>query len=216
VAVIWLTWQSELESLSVFAEEWTQDLAENFIRTVQGITARKRAQKEAIEKLAAEVRRLHETYQQLLAFFDLEQACLRWSVSNCPQEAAERVLAVLTDWRERLMGYRGKYPPPKEEMQSFIALQSFFREAQGDADLIRAGFGALDVYLAPQVEPVRAAEPSAAPPEQAPDGTDAELEPAAVSQTLAAGPDGSGTPTAAAESQPVPDAASPLAILVDA
>ena len=198
MAVIWQTWQSELESLSVFAEEWTQDLAENFISTVQGITARKRGQKEAIDKLAAEVRRLHETYQQLLAFFDLEQACLRWSVSNCPQEAAERVLAVLTDWRERLMGYRGKYPPPQEEIQSFIALQTFFRDAQGDADLIRAGFGALDVYLAPHVEPVPAPEPPA------------------VSEPLAPETGDSGAPSAEAESLPAPDGPGPSAVVVEA
>jgi len=191
MAVRWTAWQSELEALPVFAEEWSDGLPEDFVRNVQGIVVRKRAQREAIQTLAGEVQRVHDTYQQLLAFFDLERACQRWSAANCPDEAVDRVLAALGEWRERLTRYSGKFPPSDAEMRSYAAMQACIREAQSAADLIRAGFGALDAYLAPRVAGTEksAAEPAleeAAP--QADPVPVAESAPAAEAAPVAAAP----------------------------
>jgi hypothetical protein len=149
---MWSHWQSELEALSVFAEEWNEDLAEKFIAAVKDIAARKRAQKQVSLNLKLAIQKLQEANRPLLAFFDLDQACSRWSTESCPLEDRERVLVILEDWNERLQGYAGKYPPSETRVASFAALQILLRDAQADVDAVRGGFGSLDAYLAPQIK----------------------------------------------------------------
>ena len=214
MSVRWVAWQAELEPLSAFAEEWAEGLAEDFLRNVQNLAARKRAQRDAFQNLGEEVKRVHGSYQQLLAFFDLERACLRWSAANCPDDAVDRVLAVLTEWRDRLLKYRGKFPPSDAEVRSYAALQACIREAQSAADMIRAGFGALDAYLAPRLpepaEPAAAAEEAAPPADPAPEAIEAA--PAAVAPALEPALEVAALPVVSAVSaaEPVAAAAAPV------
>lgn len=146
----WTTWKAELESVSAFAEEWREGLVEEFVRGVEEIAARKRNQRQAIEKLSGELMALHATYRQLLAFFDLERASSGWSAANCPAEDVDLVLGVLEEWREHLLNYSGMFPPSDADIRSLAALQDCIREAQCAADVIRGGFGVLDEWLGPR------------------------------------------------------------------
>jgi len=174
MAVRWNTLLGEIERLSAFAEDWNEGLAEDFVRNVEAIAARKRAQRESIGKLAEELKAVHAVYIQLLAFFDLERATLAWSAANCPGADVERVLEILGQWRAQLLQYDGKFPPPETELRSYEAMQRFVFEAQTAEAMIRPGFGTLDALLrpvesaaapaavAPAAGPVAAAIPAAA------------------------------------------------------
>lgn len=180
----WQVWQTELERLSPFSEEWNEGLPEEFIRTLSDLLAKKRAQREAVEKLAAEIRTLRATYAQTLAFFDMERVCQSWSADNCPGPDVDRVLQILEQWRGSLVRYEGMFPPVGEKVKTYAALREACLEADEAMAKIRPGFGALHDVLAP---PIAAAEP-AAEEKAAAAAASAETEPAPAAQPPEAEP----------------------------
>lgn len=199
MSVRWQVWQSELERLSPFSEEWNEGLPEEFIRGLEGLLAKKRAQREAVEKLAVELRSLRATYTQTLAFFDLERICQSWSADHCPGAEVERVLQVLEQWRGNLLRYEGVFPPAGDKTRTYASLRECCQEADEAMAKIRPGFGALHDLLAPplaapvteQPAPATAPEPQSAAPEAG--------EPAAAAATLPATAAASAAPMAEAE-----------------
>jgi hypothetical protein len=199
MSVRWNAWQSELEAVPPFAEEWNPGLAEEFAREVERIATRKRAERAAVEKLSVEVKAVHASNRQLLVFFDLERACARWSAERCPAADVERVLTAVAAWRERLLQFSGKFPPSDEEIQSLAALQLCIREAQSAADVIRDGFGALDACLAPRAaaaEGSAGGQATATEEDAAPDATP-EAACAAAESVLAEAPEQANQPAGA-------------------
>lgn len=179
MSVRWQAWQIELERLSPFSEEWNDGLPEEFIRTLESLLARKRAQREAVEMLAGEIRSLRATYAQTLAFFDLERVCQSWSADHCPGAEVERVLQVLEQWRGNLLRYDGLFPPAGDKTKTYASLRECFQEADEAMARIRPGFGALHDVLAP---PIAAAAPAS---EQQVPASDLEV-PAAVPEAAEA------------------------------
>ncbi|HWQ52433.1 MAG TPA: hypothetical protein VN442_02035 [Bryobacteraceae bacterium] len=177
MSVRWSMWQAELERISPFAEEWNPGLAEDFLRGVQDLVGKKRAQREAVEKLAEELRFLRTSYTQTLAFFDLERACEGWSAANCPGAEVERVIQLLAQWRGNLLRYNGVFPPAEEKVRSYMALHEWCLEAEAAMAAIRPGFGALNNLLAPPKAEVPAPEPPAETVVAAPAPTEVPTEP---------------------------------------
>jgi hypothetical protein len=147
---LWESWRSELEALPALAEEWTEGAADEFVRNLQGLVAQKRALRDSALKLAHELKYVHVFYEDLLAFFDIEPAFLRWSITNCPSGDVEQARLVVAEWREVLQKYSGTFPPPGEKRLSYAAMQVLLNEAQSAAAMILAGFRSLDAYLAPR------------------------------------------------------------------
>ncbi len=143
----WSAWQTELERISPFSAEWNEGQPEDFIRTLEEIVARKRAQRVAVERLGEEIKALRSTYAQALAFFDLERACETWSASNCAGAEVERVLQALAQWRAVLMRYNDAFPPSQDRIQTYAALQECAMEAAAAMANIRPGFGTLSAAL---------------------------------------------------------------------
>lgn len=177
MSVRWSMWQAELERISPFAEEWNAGLAEDFLRGVQELVGRKRAQREAVEKLAEELRYLRTSYTQTLAFFDLERACETWSAANCPGGEVERVIQLLAQWRGNLLRYNGVFPPAEEKVRNYLALHEWCREAESAMTAIRPGFGALNNLLGPQPAEAPELEPEPEPVAAAAAVSEASTEP---------------------------------------
>jgi hypothetical protein len=144
----WAAWQSELRNLSPFAGEWNDGQAEDFLSQLQELVARKRGQRESILKLTAKVRCLHEKFRQLLAFFDLEQACVAWASSSCDGADVDRALELLAEWRKHLEEYGDKFPPPASNLATYSAMQACMVEAQAAEAAIRPCFDLLDGIVA--------------------------------------------------------------------
>lgn len=159
----WSAWQAELERVSPFSAEWDDGQAEEFIRVLEGIAARKRAQRAAVERLGEEIKVLRTSYAQALAFFDLERACASWSAGNCANGDVERVLQALAQWRAVLTRYNDMFPPPEDRVRTYSALQECAMEAAAAMAAIRPGFGALSAALSGPAAPAS----ETAPPELA-------------------------------------------------
>jgi hypothetical protein len=147
-------WRSEFEALPALAEEWTEGVAEEFVRDLESLVARKRALRELALKLAQEIKYVHVLHDDVLAFFDIETAYLHWSIMNCPSDEMDQAGLALAAWREVLEKYSGTFPPSEETCRSYAAMQIFLREAHSAAAMILAGFRSVDAFLAPKpVEP---------------------------------------------------------------
>jgi hypothetical protein len=145
----WSVWQSDLERLGPFAEEWAEGRVEEFIRTLLNSVARKRQQRDALLAMMDEVRALHATYRKSLAFFDLDRACQSWSVENCDASDVERVLLALAEWRTQMQEYGNRFPPPDNATLTLAAVQACVLDAQAAASAILPCFGVLDKALSP-------------------------------------------------------------------
>jgi hypothetical protein len=143
----WSVWQSEVERLSPFADEWKEGRVEDFIRNLLNCASNKRKQRDALLTLMEEVRNLHVAYKRLLAFFDLENACRSWSPENCGADEVERVLAALAEWRGQLLKHSASFPPAETETLTFAGMQARMQEAQAAAATIGPCFEVLDAAL---------------------------------------------------------------------
>jgi len=146
----WKIWRSQLEAIPVLAEEWSDGGAEEFVRDLQSLVARKRVQRESALKLVDQIKDVHILFEDVLAFFEIERAFLRWSAVNCPSEELEQAGLALAEWREVLRKYSGIFPPSEGTCRSFAAMQTFLREAESASATILAGFQTVDAYLAPR------------------------------------------------------------------
>ena len=147
---LWESWRSELEALPALAEEWTEGVAEEFQRNLQALVVQKRELRKSALKLANEIKYVHVFYEELLTFFDIEDAYLRWSIRNCPVEKVDQARLAVAEWREVLQKYSGTFPPPEEKVLSLAAMHTLLNEAQSAGAMILAGFRSLDAYLAPR------------------------------------------------------------------
>lgn len=148
MSTLWQTWQYELESLPALAEEWTEE-ADEFVQNLQDLLAQKRAVRGSALRLVDEIKHVHVCYQELLAFFDIEAAYLRWSVMNCPSEKVEQARSALAEWCEVLQKYSDAFPPPEERSLSYAGMRILMFEAQSAAAMILPGFQSLNSYFAP-------------------------------------------------------------------
>jgi hypothetical protein len=148
--VLWNNWRAEIDALPALAEEWTEELAEEFVQDLRSLFAAKRAESDSALKLAHAIKYVHVLHEDLLVFFGIEDDFLRWSIMNCPSSEVDDARLVLAEWREVLQKYSGTFPPSVETFRSYAALQVSACEAQRAAKMILAGFQALDAYLAPR------------------------------------------------------------------
>jgi hypothetical protein len=148
----WTEWQSDLERISPFSQEWNEGLAEDFIQSLQGIVTRKRAQRETMVKLGDELGRLRTAFSQTLAFFQLERDCQSWSARNCPEGELDRALDLLGELGADLLRRNGEFPPPEVQIHSYAALQECCLKAANAISEIRPGFQILNDLLAEQAE----------------------------------------------------------------
>ncbi len=102
-----------------------------------------------ILKLAHEIKYLHVFYADLLVFFGIEDAFLRWSTKCCEGGEVHHVRAELAEWREVLQQYSNRFPSSGGQFQSYTAMHNLLCEAQRAAKLVQAGFRVLDAHLAP-------------------------------------------------------------------
>lgn len=147
MADMWSVWQSDLERLTPFAEEWREGRVEDFVRNLLNRAAKKRIQRDALLALVGDVSDLHARYKHLLAFFDLERACQSWSAENCGASDVEPVLAALTEWRAQLLKHSANFPPSADETSTLAAMRTYVQEAQAAAATIRPCFTVLDAAL---------------------------------------------------------------------
>jgi hypothetical protein len=147
--MLWESWRSELEALPALADEWSEGAADEFVRNLHSLAARKSALRKSALELADEIKDIHVYYEDLLAFFGIEPAFLRWSVMNCPGGEVGQARSALAEWREALQRHSGAFPPPEEKRLSYTAIQKLLDEAQSAAAEILPWFQALDAHLAP-------------------------------------------------------------------
>lgn len=163
MADLWSAWQSEVERLTPFAEEWNEGRVEDFIRNLLNCAAKKRQQRDRLLELMEEVRGLHARCRRMLAFFDFERACQSWSAENCGAAEVERVLGALAEWRAHLLKHNNSFPLTEDDTRTLAGMQARMQEAQAAAETIRPCFGVLDAALSPAApEPVMSAEAGAA------------------------------------------------------
>lgn len=166
MADMWSAWQSDVERLTPFADEWKEGRVEDFIRHLLNSAAKKRQQRDVLLTLMEEVKNLQVTYKRLLTFFDLEQACRSWSPENCSEAEVERVSAALAEWRAQLLQHSPAFPPPETDTRTFADMQTRMLEAQAAAAMMRPSFAVLDAALssgAPERESADTPAPSAEP-----------------------------------------------------
>lgn len=162
MSTLWESWRSEFEALPALADEWKEEVAEEFIRDLQSLIARKRVQRDAGLKLANEIKYIHVDYADLLSFFGIEEDFLRWSAANCPLEELDGARAALGEWREVLQKHAGAFPPPEEKRSSYAAMLVLMNEAQSASEEILHGFRSLNACFAPRtLEPKERREAAA-------------------------------------------------------
>lgn len=147
----WSVWRAELERISPFSADWNEGEPEDFIRVLEEIAARKRAERDAAEGLAKAIQNLRSTCARALAFFEFERACQTWSAGNCDKAALDGTLQALSEWQGLLLRYNGLFPPPRERIQTYAALHECAMEAAAAMATLRPGFRKLSALLSPRI-----------------------------------------------------------------
>jgi hypothetical protein len=140
MSMLWESWRSELEALPALADEWSEGAADEFVRNLHSLAARKSALRKSALELADEIKDIHVYYEDLLAFFGIEPAFLRWSVMNCPGGEVGQARSALAEWREAPSEAQRRLPAPRRETSflyghSEIAGRSAERR-RGDSALV--------------------------------------------------------------------------------
>lgn len=146
----WSAWRAELERISPFSADWNESQPEDFIRILREIAARKRAERAAVEGLAKAIQDVRSTCARALEFFGFERACQTWSAGNCDQAELDGTLRALSEWHRLLLRYNEIFPPPRECIQTYAALQECAMEAAAAMGTLRPGFRKLSAVLSPR------------------------------------------------------------------